>query len=416
MLSGAKGSARKAFAVLLCLCLISVPGFAGVLPTFVNGGFFYPSAVNPFYFNTGTSIEYPLNGDFSATFTNDSSTSSGVWTFRSDLLTYPATSFVVVQDSYFEILFNVKEPYKIDVDGIDNTGYFGFFYELTSGGSSSWSSNLKSVQFIYDGNRSDLSALSSGKFESPTEDFNVYRYFGYRFVFDSLSKSLSLSANQYYFNIRFFDNAVFNTVFWENGDVIESIDVNTGLLQEINGELNEVNTQLTELNGTMSDIKDTVTDTSEQLQNPNSNIWQAAGEKISETVTGLFVPTEAELDAKKQELEQKLNDKLGTLAEVRVGGEQLVDTVVSGFNGGGRSYQFEFPGISVPMNGEEYVILSPQTFSFENNKVITVFQDALSVVIAGICFFSLIHICEDAIYCIISGVSYWGFIRSRHDR
>ena len=231
-----------------------------------------------------------------------------------------------------------------------------------------------------------------------------------------MSKSLSLSANQYYFNIRFFDNAVFNTVFWENGDVIESIDVNTGLLQEINGELNEVNTQLTELNGTMSDIKDTVTDTSEQLQNPNSNIWQAAGEKISETVTGLFVPTEAELDAKKQELEQKLNDKLGTLAEVRVGGEQLVDTVVSGFNGGGRSYQFEFPGISVPMNGEEYVILSPQTFSFENNKVITVFQDALSVVIAGICFFSLIHICEDAIYCIISGVSYWGFIRSRHDR
>ena len=383
-----------------------LPVSASVNSSFVNGGFFYPSAVNPFYFNTGTSIEYPLNGDFSATFTNDSS-SSGIWTFKSDLLDYSASSFVVVQDSYIEILFNVKEPYKIDVDGIDDTGYFGFLYDKTSGASSSWNSSLKSVQFIYDGNRSELSALSSGKFESPTEDFNVYRYFGYRFVFNSLTQSVNFSANEVYFNIRFYDNAVFNTVFWENGDVIESIDVNTGLLQEINGELNEVNTQLTELNGTMSDIKDTVTDTSDQLQDSNSNIWQAAGSTISGAIENLFVPSESDIADVKEGFDNLAKDKLGGAYTAMETLESTIAGVNDKLNSPSASDGIEFPGISVPLGDDLGTVeLVEKQMVTLPVQITAILHPVAGTIISIICGLGTFNVLKDMVECFLSGCTY----------
>ena len=195
---------------------------------------------------------------------------------------------------------------------------------------------------------------------------------------------------------------------------LDRIEVNIG---NIEADIGDIKISIENIEEGVVNIEDTVTDMKEQLEDSSSPIWSAAGEKIADTVTGLFVPPQEELVAKKQELEQKLDDKLGSAGDLVDVGEEFVSGVMGGFGRDdiGNGYQFQFSGITFPMNGEEYVIIPAQTVKL-NNRAFVIFQDALGFAVTAICFFSIIHICEDALYCLISGVSYWGFIRSRHDK
>lgn len=189
--------------------------------------------------------------------------------------------------------------------------------------------------------------------------------------------------------------------------VIDEIQVVQGTLVNIDGKLEHIQESVTE-------IETTVKDTHDQLENPDSNIWQAAGSAISDAVTGLFVPEQAELDAKMKEVEEIVIDKLGDTYQVIERVDQYEEELVSGFTGGGRQYNFRFPGISVPLPDGTVTILPEQDVSIENPAFI-VFRDLLGTGVALLCGFAAVHIAHDFVICIISGVSYWGFIRGRHN-
>lgn len=191
-------------------------------------------------------------------------------------------------------------------------------------------------------------------------------------------------------------------------EVIESIEVVQGHLEEINGNI-------VDIKDSVEEIEVTVKDTHDQLENPDSNIWQAAGSAISNAVTGLFVPDKIELEAKIAEVEDIITDKLGDTYEVIERVDQYEDQLVSSFTDGGDQYNFHFPGISVPLPDGLVTILPEQDVNIENDAFI-VFRDLLGIGVALLCGFSAVHIAHDFVICIISGVSYWGFIRGRHDK
>lgn len=415
--SGAKCSARKAFALLFALCFcFSVPAYANLSQTFdyVNGGFFYPSAVSPFNFVIGGQDVSPFSGYMSATF--DSSSKDGyAWLFVGDKIPGLTSQLKIVDGTYLEILFNVTSAQSISVSSPSSSNYASFKVGYTPnsyGEHNFYSPKYSSVEFIYDSSEVPCS-LTGTQIYIPDGTYKVARYFGFRFNF--LASTFNPNENNVALCMRLSSNANFSAQEWPTGDIIGSIDINTGVLQEIAGDVSDIKTQLTQLNQDISDIKDTVSDTNNQLQDPNSNIWQAAGTAISDAVTGLFVPEQAELDAKMKEVENIVINKMGDTYEVIQKTQVYEDEFVSGFTGSGSDYTFHFPGISVPLPDGTVGILPEQNVNLQN-KAFNVFRNMLGTIVAVLCGFSAVHLGHDFIICIFSGVSYWGFLRSRHDR
>lgn len=191
-------------------------------------------------------------------------------------------------------------------------------------------------------------------------------------------------------------------------DVIESIEVVQGHLEEINGNV-------VDIKDSVDEIEVTIKDTHDQLENPDSNIWQAAGSAISDAVTGLFVPEQAELEQKMDEVEQIVIEKLGDTYEIVERVEVYEDELVNSFTDSEYQYSFNFPGITVPLPDGLVNILPAQSVSIENDAFL-VFRNLLGYGVAFLCALSAIHIGHDVVICFFSGVSYWGFIRGRHDR
>lgn len=206
-------------------------------------------------------------------------------------------------------------------------------------------------------------------------------------------------------------------------NIEQDVDSIKGTVEDIQGDLSDLNDTVTSIDTTVKNIDNgvakidgTLTDMSEQLQTPDSNIWQSGATVIKDSVKELFVPPEEELTALKDDLELTMASKVGPLMEAVVIGDEYVREIVGIMSDPAfEDLAFPFPGISLPFNGHEFVILPPQDISIDNELVLFL-QELLSIIVSGICFFSIIHIYEDAIYCLFSGVSFWGFIRSRHDK
>lgn len=187
-------------------------------------------------------------------------------------------------------------------------------------------------------------------------------------------------------------------------------------VDQIKDSVSSIDTTVTNISEGVAKIEDTVTDMSEQLQDSDSNIWQAGATTIKNAVTELFVPPEDELKAQQEQLELKMADKLGPVMVSMEEGKRSIDAVVSMFDQSSGIYRFHFPGIVVNLpNIGEFVIVPEQDVVIWN-EFIEVLQYAFACLIACLCYFSLLHLTEDMIYCLFSGVSYWGFVRSRHDK
>lgn len=206
-------------------------------------------------------------------------------------------------------------------------------------------------------------------------------------------------------------------------NIEEDIDSIKGTVENIQGDLSDLNDTVTSIDSTVKNIDNgvakidgTLTDMSEQLQTPDSSIWQSGATVIKDSVKELFVPPQDELEALETELQLVLADRVQPLIEAGQFSTELVSTLVGVFNGAGSHYRaVHFPGISIPMNGNVYEIIPAQDVNI-NSEFILGLQSVLGVIVGIICFFSIVHVFEDAFFCIISGVSFWGFIRGRHDR
>lgn len=415
MLSGARGSARKAFALLIVLSLVfSLPVFAvkldemsGVIsmPTECFGVQQDPSV------NGNVDIDYWFFQDTPATFEVTNNTN---WSFSwapttairrcYSIYTYP--------NKKIEFIINVSDGEEPYVDFDLGTFSCDFIFQTYNPFASHYFPFTGYYEIGVDGVVVKTSDIVNSMFVNGVYTGPVKRYVSITYYTTSLASKLidsSFDTNQQYMRLQ-------ATRFSVNDQPtqLDRIEINIG---NIESDVDDIKISVENIEEGVVNIEGAVTDMKEQLEDSSSPIWSAAGEKIVESVTGLFVPPEEELTAKKQELEQKLDDKLGTAGDLVDVGEEFISGVMGGFGRDdiGNSYTFQFPGITFPMNGEEYVIIPAQEVKL-NNRAFVIFQDALGFAITAICFFSIIHICEDAIYCLISGVSYWGFVRSRHDK
>lgn len=199
------------------------------------------------------------------------------------------------------------------------------------------------------------------------------------------------------------------------GDIKDSVGNIESGLGDLNDTADSINSTVTNINTGVTKIDGTITDMSQQLQDPDSNIWEAGASTIKDSVTELFVPSEDDLADMQQDLNLTLASKVQPLYFAIGIGDEISAMLSNAFSqAGAHARYFDFPGIALPLNGIEYVIIPAQQVSI-NNDIVIFLQTVFAVIVGIICFLQFIHLLEDAYFCIISGVSFWGFIRGRHD-
>ena len=392
----------------VCLIVCASPVFAGLNQTvsFTSNILLSPSPVPPFYFETTSgSILDPFFGYMQAVF-NISEFETAVFDFRSDYVGSGYRFLKCSDSSYIEFLFNVSSPVKLNIDG-DSTGYFKASASYESGGSTSVNLILRSVDFIVDGTYIPYSLGStSTEFITSPGDYSVMRYFGYRFVLDEKTEYIT-AANNPCLSLRLTDNSSFSQLDFSNGDIIGSIGVNTGYLEEISGNVSDIKTQIIELNKDISDIKDTVSDTHDQLEDPDSNIWQAAGSAISGAIESLFVPSEQDIANVKQGFDDLAQDKLGGAYTAMETVEDTIIQVNDKLNNPSAAEGVEFPGIAVPLGGEVGTVVLAErqmvTLPMELTAILHPLGGTIISIIAGLGTFNVL---KDMVECFLSGFSY----------
>lgn len=420
MLSGAKRCARKAFALLTILCLfVSVPVFAHKVTPVSGVVNLEPDSFGFRGSSSSTHTEWCFD-DVPASFQFSDSNYAFGWNSSSayggfySIVTAPDIEYsvqVVVGDGVGDCFVSfdsfIAKPYFRAVT-TDNLAGKLFDFRFTG-----------VLEMYVDGVRVYEKALNDSIIPRipPWEGF-VSRYFELRVVTSSLSEFVVGSSDATIIKPYFGVSVPGLTV--DDGSVaIQDISVSIKNIEQDIGDIKDgvssIDNTVTNIGEGVAKIDGTVTDMSEQLQSPDSNIWQAGASTIKNAVTELFVPPEDELMQQKDQLELKLADKIGPALEFSSYTTAIVEQVLNTISFPDESPIY-FPGLVFNMpNYGEFVIIPEMTFS-NDNELVGIFQGVLFVVVSILVFFSFIHLLEDFVICIFSGVSFWGFIRSRHDK
>lgn len=307
-----------------------------------------------------------------------------------------------VPQMYVEVLFGVHAPLTVTVSGVSSTadpscsGYLEALYWESAGAhfnvNTTWHAN--SVDWVVD---NSYSSLSKG-------NFDVKRYFGFRYSFNAQSVGTGISRNIWGLGLQsnFNGKLTFSDPNYVEG-IFNEVTVNTGVLQEINGKLTEIQTSTTQIQTDVSEIKS-------GLQDSNSSIWGA----FKDSVSGLFVPSSGELESVKNGFDQLAQEKLG-------GAYQTVDMVTGGvqsvtdkFKNPGSNPGVEFPGISVPLGGDvgTVTLAASQTVTIPE-KITEVLYPVSGVIIPIVCTIWTVRLGLDMVNCFMSGMSYGEFLH-RH--
>lgn len=193
---------------------------------------------------------------------------------------------------------------------------------------------------------------------------------------------------------------VYNTTI----DYLEIIAGNTSTI--ISNQEDIINI-MDSMQGTLSDIKDTVQDTSNQLQDSSSNIWQAAGETISNAIESLFVPSTEDISEVKQGFDDLAKDKLGGAYTAMETVEDTITQVNDKLNNPSAAEGVEFPGIAVPLGGEVGTVVLAEkqivTLPMELTAILHPLGGTIISIIAGLGTFNVL---KDMVECFLSGFSY----------
>lgn len=417
MLSGAKRCARKAFALLIVLSLVfSLPvSAASINPICVLN-------LQPQTFGIAeNSLSDPrwAYSTIPASFSYDFDTSVNFYSWQwaqATALTDPV-GYITSGNKQIEAIITVgngEENLRVDLNNFKLDFYFisdsRVYYYFGLNGYVEVVSDTGEVVYTSDTDSyDDFPVLDNLSFNC-SQWFSVtyYSLEDYSYSIDRRISTLDLFA-QSVLSLSVENVPVsLDSISIQISDLKDSVDNIGSSVGDIKTTVENVQEGVVEINGTVTDMK-------EQLEDSSSPIWSAAGEKFADTIKEVFVPPEEELQAEKQELENLLNDKLGDAKVLLDQGETLVTDIRDIIGNVDSGTSVHFPGISLPMNGQTYVIIPEQNVKL-NNAAFLIFQDALGMGITVLCWWSILHICEDLLYCLISGVSYWGFIRSRHDQ
>lgn len=399
---------QSALCCLLCLTVCAVPALAG---SYESGypGFIYPSANAQVIYSNGSTSLNVFEGYFPASFEVSDNPDNPGRNINGSLLPYSSGSVTLSIPSaiYIEVLYPVDVASVVKVIPFSNSKYGIQDGILTLIKGSAGTSNIKftsnNVKFCLDGNYTDLTKTENNYHGIPAT-FEVERYWGYRYYFDSGTVSgtpnagnrLSLKMSDYYkYEIEMdVGKGIFNQVV-----------VNTGVLEEINGKLTAIQTSTTQIQNDVSEIKG-------GLQDSNSSIWGA----FKDSVSGLFVPSSADLEGVKNGFDQLAQEKLGGAYQTVELVDNGVQSVVNKFKNPGSNPGVEFPGISVPLGGDvgTVTLAASQTVTIPE-KIANVLYPVAGVIIPIVCVIWTIRQCTDMVECFMSGMSYAEFLHRNSD-
>lgn len=400
---------------LLCLTVCAVPALAGN-EQYTDGFTYWSDGAQIIGTDGLKSVDF-LSGHFPATISSDDGQNinnnyrnftvygSAVYFDASKNLSWSFPSM------YVEVLFSVPAPLTVSVAGVSSSaspsvqGGLGLWARSSDG---SLSSNgtmpyASRIDCVYDTDYVSTSG-SGPTFTVSTGTYDVERYFGYRYYFDSFSDTKTLKADHWLLLLKsnFNGRLTFSDPDYVQG-IFDKVTVNTGVLQEIHGTLKEIKTSTSYIEMDVFEIKN-------NLQDSDSYIWGA----FKDSVSGLFVPSSGELESVKNGFDQLAQDKLG-------GAYQTVDMVSGGvqsvsdkFKNPASSPGVEFPGISVPLGGDvgTVTLAASQTVTIPE-EITGVLYPVSGVIIPIVCTIWTVRLGLDMVNCFMSGMSYGEFLH-RH--
>lgn len=394
----------------MTVCGVAVSAGLVTVKELVYNGFLM-SPVDLFQFTKDDNIIYPFNGYFSSTFSIDSMNDYGILKIVGDSLGLMKGYRYGTNAGYIEIVFNILEP--VQLHSTDDSGAFSFKLVNPSGGEMTLSHPVK-CDFFYDDTIVNLTCGDSGVFFMIEGDWAVSRYFGWRFYYDDYSASWTISsADSFSPQLQLYCNSVFSSLGEFSGvsQILSSINVTNGLLDSINDNISDVRNIVTVMDTNLAEIRDTVVDTNQQLQDENSSIWSAFGNKVSSTLESLFVPSQQDIEDVKTGFDELAKDKLGGAYTAMETVEDTVSDISMKLNNPSASEGIEFPGISVPLGGDvgTVTLAEAQTVTLPT-EMTAILHPVAGTIISLVCGLGTFNVLKDMVECFLSGFSYAGYL------
>lgn len=400
---------------LLCLTVCAVPVLAGNEQ--YTDGYFYWENTGYVKASIGSQTVNLLNGYFPATVsvTDGKPVDNHERDFIVSGKFYKFSSFSQprfdIPNMYVEVLFPVPAPLTVTLSPNQGNSQINVFGRLGAMWNNSTTSSLTIVKAsnifsVYDSQYIECTKGSSDVFYAPAGNYDVNRYFGFKYVFPATSYTAPVSNDSWGLQVvsEMFGNYSFTDPDYVAG-IYDEVQVNTGILQEINGTLTDIKTSTATIQNDVSEIKD-------GLQDSNSSIWGA----FKDSVSGLFVPSADELAGVKDGFDQLAQDKLGGAYQTVELVDDGVRSVVDKFKNPGSSPGVEFPGISVPLGGDTgtVTLAVSQTVTIPE-QITSVLYPVAGVIIPIVCVIWTIRQCTDMVECFMSGMSYAEFLHRNSD-
>lgn len=203
------------------------------------------------------------------------------------------------------------------------------------------------------------------------------------------------------------------TVYTYNEVVVEDSDfqIMIGQLDGISQDVTVIKSATIQINDNVVEIKEELQDLTNQFEDPESNIWQAAGQAIKDSITSLFVPSQAEIEEVKQGFDDLAKDKLGGAYTAMETVDQTITQVNDKLNNPSAAEGVEFPGISVPLGGDvgTVTIAEPQmvTLPLQLTSILHPVAGTIISIVVGLGTFNTL---KDMVECFLSGYSYSEFL------
>lgn len=175
-------------------------------------------------------------------------------------------------------------------------------------------------------------------------------------------------------------------------------DANAQYQDDVVSGINESNGLLSGILGGINDLWDAIT---------------SLPSKIADAIKSLFVPSQEDLTAIKAKYEQLLADRLGFVYQAG----DMVTGFFTDFSSALQSedeYEFVFPGIAFPMNGEIIVICEEMPVDLDND-VMAALRPVLGTIITIISVLGFLNVASDMLEAMISGKSYHDFLHRKDD-
>lgn len=352
---------------------------------------------------------------FAITYQTYSGTTSTVYPFNS----VPA-SFEFVDDTYiyrwesdlpyeyaFDRISKGGKVFEVQISVSDRTGpvdvSFDSFSALplaTNSADSAWKMNGK-CELLIDNEIVWSTTVSNGNMPvAPGWEGAVEGYFSIRYTFTSdCSSGVFYAGYEPQLLVSIPNLMVENQV-----TVLDEILIS---VKNIEGDISDIKSSVTNIEEGMVELNTTVTDMSAQLQDSNSNIWQAAGSAISSTIESLFVPSTEDIESVKQGFDDLAKDKLGGAYTAMETVDNTITQVNDKLNNPSAAEGIEFPGISVPLGGEVgTVTLAERQMVTLPTALTAVLHPLAGTIVSIICGLGTFNVLKDMVECFLSGYSF----------